>query len=123
MRSPLNRVAAFAVAIGLLACIGPIADAQNVGISGCNAATLSVTGTSSNVQLSKCAPSALLLNVTSTEAFYVTGATSATAATTSNFSIPGNSYQLVDVSAAGQWIAAITATGTTTLRITQGNVR
>jgi hypothetical protein len=98
-------------------------DAQNVGMNGCNAASLSVSNTSTNVQLSKCGPAALVLNVGSTEAFYVLGATSATAATTSNFSIPGNSYQLVSVGENGQWFAAVTASSTTTLRITQGTVQ
>lgn len=95
--------------------------AQTAGILPCNAASLSVSNTSSNVQLSKCAPSALLMNIGSQEAFYTFGATSAGAvATTSNYSIPGNSFQWITVGTNGEWIAAITASSTTTLRIIQG---
>jgi hypothetical protein len=112
------------IAIAFLALLGVSADAQRVGIKGCFASTLNATGASSNVQLSKCAPTALLLNISSTEAFYVLGATSALAvATTSNFSLPGNSFQQVDVGTNGTWIAVITGGGTTTIRITQGDVR
>lgn len=97
------------------------AQAQTAGILPCNAASLSVSNTSSNVQLSKCAPSALLMNIGTAEAFYTFGATSAGAvATTANFSIPANSWQWVTVGTNGEWIAAITASSTTTLRIIQG---
>jgi hypothetical protein len=105
----------------ILCALGPLeARAQTAGILPCNAASLSVSNTSSNVQLSKCAPSAIIMNIGSTEAFYNFGATSAAAATTSNYSIPANSWQLVVVGTNGEWIAAITASSTTTLRILQG---
>jgi hypothetical protein len=55
--------------------------------------------------------------------FYVTGTASSTAATTSNYSLPGNSFIVINVgngSAVAPYLAAITATSTTTLRITQG---
>lgn len=95
--------------------------AQTAGMAPCNAASLSVSGTSSNVQLSKCAPSALLMNIGTVEAFYTFGATSAGAvATTSNYSIPANSWQWIVVGTNAEWIAAITASSTTTLRIVQG---
>jgi hypothetical protein len=86
------------------------------------AQTLSVSGTSSNVQLATCGPNVMLFNITSQEAFYNLGSTSSTAATTSSFSIPGNSYIVLTVPNAtvGYWLAAITATSTTTLRISQG---
>ncbi len=106
----------------ILCALGAVdAQAQTAGMLPCNAASLSVSNTSSNVQLSKCAPSALIMNIGTTEAFYVFGATSATTtAQTTNFSIPANSWQWVTVGTNGEWIAAITASSTTTLRIIQG---
>lgn len=109
------------LAAGLVLAALASAWAQSVGILPCSAASLSVTGTSSNVQLSKCGPTALIFNIGAQEAFYTFGGTSALAvATTSNYSIPGNSFQQVSVGTNGDWIAAITATSTTTLRIVQG---
>ena len=96
------------------------ASAQQAGMAPCNAASLNVTAYSSNVQLTKCAPSALLMNIGTVEAFYSFGATSALAvATTNSYSIPASSYQWVVVGTNAEWIAAVTASSTTTLRITQ----
>ncbi len=109
-------------AILLFLAFTPIhAGGQSAGLLPCNAASLNVTNVSSNVLLSKCAPSALLMNIGTIEAFYTFGGTSALAvATTSNFSIPAGSYQWITVGTNGDWIAAITASSTTTLRIVQG---
>jgi hypothetical protein len=93
------------------------------GITPCASATLSVSGTSSNVQLSACGETALLWNVGTQELFYTIGAASNTAATTSSNSLPGNSFVVLNVSNAKLYLAAITATSTTNLRITQGLTR
>jgi hypothetical protein len=111
----LVLAAAFAIWLG---------QARAQGLLACSATSLSVTQASSNVQLSKCGPLALIQNLGPNEAFYVRGATSAVTATTSNYSIPANTFQLVTVGTAGEWIAAIAATGqTATLRITQGAIQ
>jgi hypothetical protein len=93
------------------------------GISPCAAETLSVSGTSSNVQLSLCGPTVLLQNIGSQEMFFNIGAASTTAATTSNYSIPGNTFIVINVpngQPLGWYLAGITSTSTTTLRVTQG---
>lgn len=107
--------------------------AQQAGISACAGGTLAVTGTSGNVLLATCGPVVIVYNITSQEAFYNTGATSATAATAQSTSttapvngngansIPGNSFVTLNIgNLANTWLAAITASSTTTLRIVQG---
>lgn len=115
------------VGIAILCCSLTAAGAQEQhGFTPClasaGAQTMSVSNTSSNIQLAVCGPNVLVFNITAQEAFYNLGSTSATAATTSSFSIPGNSYILLTVptGATGYYLAAITATSTTTLRISQG---
>lgn len=94
------------------------------GITPCTpAATLNVTTSSSNVQLSACGGTVLLWNVGAQEAFYAYGSTSATAATTSSFSLPGTSFVVLSLGNARPYLAAITSTSSTTLRITQGQTR
>jgi hypothetical protein len=93
------------------------------GFATCAAHSLSVTGSSGNVQLSNCGPSVILMNITAQEAFFNVGQASTTAATTSDYSIPGNPYLTItvpDESAAGWWVAAITPTSTTTIRMIEG---
>lgn len=94
--------------------------AGNVGISPCAAESLSVSGSSNNVLLSTCGPVVIVYNITSQEAFYNLGSTSSTTAATTNFSIPGNSFVTLNVNTQGWYLAAITASATTTLRIVQG---
>lgn len=126
-----NRiVAAFCVAFSLLFSMGAMA--QQAGISVCAGGTLAVTGSSANVQLSTCGPVIIIYNITSQEAFYAYGTTSTTAATAQTsstatpiagtYSLPGNSFITLNIGnlAAGVYLAAITATSTTTLRIVQG---
>jgi hypothetical protein len=84
--------------------------------------SISVSGTAASIQFNKCGPSVLLENVGSQEAFYLLSSNN-TAATTSSFSIPGNSWQMLTIPDQGatQWyLSAITATSTTTLRALQG---
>jgi hypothetical protein len=90
------------------------------GIGLCAASSLAVSGASNNVLLSTCGPTVILFNVTSQEAFFTTGTTSATAATTSSYSIPGNAYIVISISLTTTYLAAITSTSTTTIRILQG---
>ena len=102
------------------------------GIALCAPNSLSVTGTSSNVQLSQCGPSVILENITSQEAFFKIGQASTTTATTTatdSYSLPGGAYMVIVVptpnpgSASGWYLAGITATSTTTIRILQGNAQ
>lgn len=121
----LNRVAGALLILGLF-CFPARAQVAH-GFTPCLTAgqpgSLSATVASSNVQLSRCGPTVILYNITSTEAFYNLGQTSTTVATTSSASIPGNTYVVLNVpnqQAAGIFIAAITAGGATTLRVVQG---
>jgi hypothetical protein len=99
------------------------------GIEPCAPNSLSVTGSSSNIQLSKCGASVILMNTTSQEAFFKVGNASTTAATTTvtdSYSIPGGTYIVITVpnlDVAGWYLAAITATSTTTIRVIQGNAQ
>jgi hypothetical protein len=112
-------------ALLVLACLlGCLTEANSqAGITPCSSNTISVTGTSSNVKLSACGQTVLLWNVTSQELFYNYGPSSSEAATTSGNSLPGNSYVVLNLGYAQPYLAAITATSTTTLRITQGQTR
>jgi len=108
------------------------AKADQAGLSPCAGGTLAVTGTTANVKLSTCGPVVIVYNTTSQEAFYAVGAASNTAATAqtsstaapiaNTYSIPGNDFITLNVDnvGAGVYLAAITATSTTTLRIVQG---
>lgn len=97
---------------------------QPKGIAPCAANTINATGTSSNIQLSQCGASVVIMNLTSQEAFFNYGKASTTAATASNYSIPGGAYIIITVpnqDVAGWYLAGFTATSTTTLRIIIGN--
>jgi len=113
-------------ALGILFCALFLSysssDAQQ-GITPCAAFSVSVSNTSANQQLSACGGVVILMNVTSQELFYTYGPTSSTTATTSNFSLPGNSFITLNLGINRQYVAAITTSSTTTLRITQGQTR
>jgi hypothetical protein len=97
---------------------------QPKGISPCSAATINANGTSSNIQLSQCGASVVIMNLTSQEAFFNVGKASSTAATANNYSIPGGAYIIITVpnnDVAGWYLAGFTATSSTTLRIIVGN--
>lgn len=116
MRTMIRALLALA-----LACVVPwSASAEQAGISPCASESLSVSNTSSNVQLSACGPVVIVYNISSQEAFYNYGTASNTAATTSNYSLPGNTYITLNLNGAGGYLAAITSTSTTTFRIIQG---
>lgn len=109
--------------------LSAMAEAQQArGISPCVQSgsvptTLAVTVTSANVQASTCGPTLIIMNITSQEAFINIGSASNTAATTSGWSVPGNSYVVIQVptgGTAGWYLAAITGSSTTTLRLIQG---
>ena len=115
---------------------GPIsafAQSAQAGMSPCAGGTLAATSSSSNVQLSACGPVVIIYNISSQEAFYGFGSTSSATATSQStsttapvaneYSIPGNTYVVVQVpntGAAAWYVAAVTATSTATLRIVQG---
>jgi hypothetical protein len=113
------------LALTLLLGVGHRAHAQQIpaGFAPCSAHSLAVSNTSSNVQLANCGPSLILMNLTTQEAFFNVGQASATTATASNYSIPGNSYLQItvpDETGAGWFVASITSTGTTTIRLIEG---
>ena len=93
-------------------------------VSSAGAQTISASNSSSGVVLSACGPSVMLFNVGSQEAFYRLSSNNS-AATTSDYSIPGNSYILLTVPNLGAtyYLNAITASSTTTLRVSQGNAQ
>lgn len=112
------------VLIGLLVLglfAAPVSAQQ--GITPCAAFTLSVSNVSSNQQLSACGETVLLWNVGAQEVFYTWGAASTTAATASNWSIPGTSFVVVNLGRGRPYLASITAASTSTLRVTQGTTR
>lgn len=90
--------------------------------SGSVPTTLSVSNSSANVQLAPGCPTVILMNITSQEAFLNLGTASSTAATTSGWSIPGNTFLVFNVpdKGTGYYLAAITSSSTTTIRIIQG---
>ena len=106
----------------LAAVLATPAGAQQ-GITPCASKSLSVSGSSTNVALSNCGETALLWNVGTQEAFYKLVTTSAGTAATTDNSLPGNSFVVVNTGAAPLFLAAITSTSTTTLRVTQGLTR
>lgn len=113
----------------VLACVtalwlaAGVASHAQQGITPCAAASLSVTNTSSNTQLSACAGTTIVWNIGTVEAFYTYGTASNTAATTSNWSVPAGGFVVLNLGTSRQYLAAITASSTTTIRITQGQTR
>ncbi len=82
---------------------------------------LSVTNVTSNTLLSTCGGSLIILNIGTVEAFWDIGATVAITATTSSKSIPGGTYLMINVpTGAAYYLAAITSSSTTTIRLIQG---
>ena len=110
------------LAIALLLLASPkFAWAITAGITPCSNNTLSAgSGSSTNIQLSKCGGVVIVWNIGSVEAFYNYGSASTTAATTSNYSIPSGGFVVLNLGTSGLYLAAITSSSSTTLRITQG---
>src|ERR1700754_4965241 len=109
----MQRLMAAAL-LALFAFVGH-ANAQIAGIAPCAAESLAVSGTSSNVALSACGPVVIVYNITSQEAFYNLGQASNTAATATSYSLPGNSFVVLQVGQSTPgFLAAIASTGTTT---------
>ena len=115
----------YLLALALVLWCGTSDAQQQHGFAPCSANSIAVSNVSANVLLSKCGPSVMLMNITSQEAFYNLGTASSTAATTSNYSIPGGAYVLLQVPnlSTTYYIAAITSTSTTTLRVVQGSAQ
>ena len=105
----------------LFGCLS-VTQAQQ-GITPCAAFSISASNTSANQQLSACGDTILLWNVGTQELFYNFGTASSTAATSSNWSLPGNSFVVISLGFNKYYLAAITSASTTTLRITQGITR
>lgn len=96
------------------------AQSPPLGFTPCQNATISATGTTSNIQSNGCGQGVIVRNIGTTEAFIAIGTASNTAATTSGISIPGGTATFFNVSSQSIYIAGITATGTTTLRVSFG---
>ncbi len=115
------------LSFALACCLVHGASAQSSqGFSPCTTtpASISASVASSNVALTaNCGSSAILYNIGAQEAFWTIGSTSAAVATASKNSLPGNTYIIVAVPNTATWIAAITAVGTTTIRVLQGYVQ
>jgi hypothetical protein len=115
------KLKSFCVALVALFLVSIPVHAQFAGISPCAAESLSVSNSSGNVQLSACGPVVILYNITTQEAFYNLGSSSTAAATTSNYSLPGNSFVTLQINQnTTNWLAGITASSTTTFRVVQG---
>ena len=112
----------FGLAVAALFLVSHQANAQatQAGLTVCASSSLSVTGSSANVLLSGCGHSVVLTNIGSNEAFYNVGAASTTTATTSSASLPAGNSIVLNVGDNAPYLAAITSTSTTTIRITQG---
>ena len=112
------------LAAGVLAPPAAQAQPAQSGLSPCplnnSAITLAVANTTSNVQLSTCGPVVVIWNVGSVEAFINVGSASNTAATTAGWSVPGSSFRTFNFGTSGLYLAAITSSSSTTLRVTQG---
>ena len=83
-------------------------------------ASISVTTTTGNVAISGTGGTLRLANVTSVECFVKVGE-STVVATTSDFSVPGNTVAFISVPNTATHVAAITASSTATLRISRGD--
>lgn len=121
----LTRICAGALLLAAACGIAPAAHADApTGMTPCFSVSLSVTSASANVALSaSCQGTIQVQNIGTAEAFVnPQGASNAAAATTSNDSLPAGTchvYQVVI--GATPYLAAITTSGTATLRITQGS--
>jgi len=116
------------IGAALLALLASNADAQvgGHGLSLCAPNSLSVSTTSSNVALATCGPDLYLMNTTSQEAFYQIGTSSTLTANTTvtqSYSLPGGAYQhiIIPYLSGTYYLAAVTATSVTTIRILQGS--
>ena len=66
------------------------------------------------------------MKISTQEAFFNVGQTSATVASATNYSLPGNSFLMIiapDETAAGWYVAGFTSTGSTTIRVIEGRAQ
>lgn len=108
--------------IGALLFFPTIGHAQNVGVpfTPCaTSVTINATSVSSNAALSCQGTQVKIINIGSTEAFIKIGSSSTITAATTDDSIPGGACGIYDMAPTG-FVAGITASLTTTLRVTQG---
>lgn len=107
----------------VLLLIGEKSDAQTPlsGFTPCASYTISVSGTSANQQLSTCGSTAVLWNVGTQELFVALGTGSGTVAVaTTGMSVPAGDRIVLNVGNSQLYLAAITSTSSSTLRISQG---
>jgi hypothetical protein len=121
----------FALALTMLTALAGPAAAQNPrgftpgnGDASCAVpASISVSSTSSRTALddaNTCGASVILINVGATEAFYRLGTSDAVAAVTTDNALPANGTIVLSILQGQTYLAAITATGSTTIRVLQG---
>jgi hypothetical protein len=125
LRSSLFGAALALAAALLVSSIPPAAAQTPSGLGLCSTdppAALSVSVTSSNVQLGSCGPTVIVYNITSQEAFYKVGSSSSVTAAVTGNPLPGNTFVVLNVPTgrAAYWFAAITSSSTTTLQFVQG---
>lgn len=119
MRSGI--ISAIAAILALFGLAAPaIPQVTGVGMTVCSTPTQAVTTSSANAQLSACGNTVQVWNVGTVEAFVAFGATNATVATANSDSIPAGSFKTYGVLANLRYMAAITASSSTTLRISVG---
>lgn len=117
----MNRL--LGIALFCLCVAFPALAQQGHGITPCGAKTLAVSGSTNNVQVTTCGPQLILYNTTSVALFYNFSSSSSVTATTSNYSLPGNSFVVITIPwpvTTAWYVAAITPSGSTTLNIVQG---
>ena len=121
------RRLAFLITLGMAAAVPAWGQSPPISRLGTVTVPLNVTTSSANVALPSSLPVTTypiveICNTGSAAAYIATGVGSGTTATTSNLIIPPNSPRWLNVFSAGgnpTYLAAITASGTTTLNITQ----
>lgn len=98
------------------------AQTQTSGLTPCSTGlSLSVGVVSSNTQLNTCGSSVIVWNIGTSEAFVNWGTLSTTTATATGWSVPAGTSVVLNTGRAGLYLAAITSSSTTTIRLIRGN--
>jgi hypothetical protein len=115
----------FLFVLGLVGSLGlnPAQAAPQLGISPCEISAqpgdLSVSSTSSNVQLNKCGETLIVFNNGSVDARVRLGSTSSTTAQLTDILVPTKTFVVFNVGTSGLYLAAV-ASGSTTLSFILG---
>ena len=119
----MRRLVLFLIGIIWAQASPAFAQTSNAGMTPCGSGiSLSVTNTSSNSVLSACGATAVIWNIGGTEVFLNLGTTSSTTAVAATgWSLPPGSSITFNTGKAPLYLAAITASSTSTIRVVQGN--